>query len=100
MAILPCTLLERVAPAAPARFQLAPVFLGDKLSAPALGLRAILSLPPLPPLLKHPLPRSRRWRTGWQPLPRPPPIKVLPRTCVPTGRNEREIALVGTNFER
>jgi hypothetical protein len=96
MTVLPCTLLERVAPAAPARFQVAPVFLGDKLSAPALGLRAILSLPPLPPFLKHPLRSSSRWRSCVA----GPPHQGTSTITEATGNCNRDPALVAANFER
>jgi hypothetical protein len=97
MTILPCTLLERVVPTAPTRFRAAPTSTGGKLSAPALGLRAISSLPPLPPLFKHPLRSLRRRRTGWQLI---PPHQGTSREPATAGRNDGEIALVATNFER
>lgn len=88
--VLPCTLMERVAPAAPARFRLPPFQNGGKLSAPALGLRAILNLPPLSPLKKHPVRSRGRFSRGtWL-----PPYQGTSGKCPTAGRCDREIALV------
>jgi hypothetical protein len=80
-AVLPCTLLERVVPTVPTRFEAVPTSTGDKLSAPVLGLRAILSLSPLSPLKKHPVRSYGHLVTRL--AGHPPTVKVLPASGLP-----------------
>jgi hypothetical protein len=87
-------------PRCPRSISACPRFPWGQTIRASIGFAGDFEFAPAAPAFKTPTPKIEALANRLATATQTPPIKVLPRTCVPTGRNEREIALVGTNFER